>query len=409
MPSSRALALTCLRRWRVGTDFADRIVAEAFAASPLSVSDRGFALELFYGALRNLTLLDFWIGQLRSAPVDATPRDILRLGLYQILLLDTAAHAAVFETVELAAPRARSLVNAILRRALREKASLTSLVSKQPLVTRFSHPQFLIEKWTQQFGVGATEELCGWNNQPAPNYARINPLKISVVDFAKKYPTSVPLPERPEFVALPEPAAALASGDCYMQDPSTLLACELLQPSPNEKVLDACAAPGGKTACLAALMVNTGTLIATDRDEARLERLRSNLVRLGVANVSIVRCDWLESSGGLAKQSFDKILLDAPCSNTGVMRRRVDVRWRLRPEDFRRMPAQQLAILRKVASLLKPGGSVVYSTCSLEPEENEAVVDEFLREHPSFRLTTSRKSLPFRDGFDGAFATRLKL
>ncbi|MGH8164771.1 MAG: hypothetical protein ACREP1_10600, partial [Rhodanobacteraceae bacterium] len=123
---------------------------------------------------------------------------------------------------------------------------------------------------------------------------------------------------------------------------------------------------------------------------------------------SMVRCDWLESTGDLPRQSFDKILVDAPCSNTGVMRRRVDVRWRLRPEDYRRMPAQQLAILRNVAPLLKTGGSLVYSTCSLEPEENEAVVDDFLREHPRFRLTASQKSLPFRDGFDGAFAARLQ-
>ena len=409
MPSSRALALTCLRRWRSGSEFADRIVAERFADSRLSAPDRAFALELFYGALRNLTLLDFWIGQLRSAPVDATARDVLRLGLYQILLLDTAAHAAVFETVELAAQRARSLVNAILRRALREKTNLTRLANEQPLSVRFSHPQFLIEKWTQQFGLSETEQLCHWDNQPAPNYARINPLKIVVTDFAQKYPTRVPLSERSDFVVLSEPGAALASGDCYMQDPSTILACELLQPSPSERVLDACAAPGGKSACLAALMANTGTLITTDRDEARLERLRGNLARLGVVNASIVRCDWLDSNGELAGQSFDKILVDAPCSNTGVMRRRVDVRWRLRPEDFRRVSAQQLGILRNVAPLLKPGGSFVYSTCSLEPEENEAVLAEFLREHPAFRLTSVESKSAFRDGFDGAFAARLEL
>ncbi|HEY2801059.1 MAG TPA: 16S rRNA (cytosine(967)-C(5))-methyltransferase RsmB [Chthoniobacterales bacterium] len=407
--SPRALALACLRHWRSGSVFADRIVAKKFALSTLSAPDRAFAVELFYGVLRNLTLLDFWIGRLRSASVDATARDILRLGLYQVFLLATAAHAAVFETVELTAPRRRSLINAILRRALREKANLTRLASEQPIATRFSHPQFLVEKWRQQFGAEVTEELCRWNNQPAPNYARINPLKIGVPDFAQKYPASIPLSEHPQFVSLPEPAEALASGDCYMQDPSTLLACKLLQPLPNEKVLDACAAPGGKTACLAALMANSGALIATDRDEARLERLRSNLIRLGVANESIVRCDWLESPGELAKSKFDKILVDAPCSNTGVMRRRVDVRWRLSPEDFLRMPAQQLAILRSVAPLLKPGGSLVYSTCSLEPEENETVVAEFLREHSSFRLTTSQKSLPFHEGYDGAFAARLEL
>jgi 16S rRNA (cytosine967-C5)-methyltransferase len=410
--SARALALAALRRWRAGTEFADQIVADQFAHSALGSPDRAFALELFYGVLRNLTLLDFWIGQLRSAPVTANSRDLLRLGLYQVLLIETAAHAAVFETVELAPARARALVNAILRRALREKAGLTKFAEAQPLALRWSEPEFLIEKWTTQFGAEATLDLCRWNNQPAPIYARINPLNISAADFARKYPESVALPDRPQFVKLPGPVAAATQGDCYIQDPSTALACELLAPAPNETVLDACAAPGGKSACLAAMMKNAGTLVAADRDATRLERLRANLVRLGVNNALIVQCDWREPgsirAAAFQAQSFHKILLDAPCSNTGVMRRRVDVRWRLRAEDFARMPGQQLAILQNVVPLLKRGGSLVYSTCSLEPEENEAVVAAFLGGNPEFRLTTSERSLPFREGFDGAFAARLE-
>ncbi len=406
--SGRALALTALRRWRRGAEFADRIVADTFARSGLSPADRAFALELFYGALRNLTLLDFWIGQLRAAPVDPASRDILRLGLYQILLIETAAHAAVFETVELAPPRARSLVNAILRRALREKTSLTTAAGAQPLALRWSEPGFLIEKWGARFGAEAALELCRWNNEPALIYARINPLKIGPTDFAGKYPESAFLPHDSRFVRLPDPARALAAGDCYIQDPSTALACELLAPAPGETVLDACAAPGGKSAYLAGLMQNTGTLVAADRDATRLERLRANLVRLGVTNATIEKRDWLDAT--LEEPPvFDKILVDAPCSNTGVMRRRVDVRWRLRPEDFTKMQALQLAILRRVGPLLRPGGSLVYSTCSLETEENEAVVENFLRENPAFRLTKSETSLPFRDGFDGAFAARLEL
>lgn len=410
--SSRRLALAALRRWRTGREFSDQVVRDLFSRSGLSGADRAFALELFYGALRNLTLLDFWIGQLRAAPVDAQSRDILRLGLYQILLIETAAHAAVFETVELAAPRARGLINALLRRALREKNRLTTLADEQPLATRFSHPQFLIAKWTSQLGAEATRALCRWNNLPAPVYARINPLKISAAAFLEKYPGAALLPGRANFAALSDPAAALRSGDCYIQDPSTALACELLAPSPNETVLDACAAPGGKSSYLAAMMQNSGTLVAADRDDARLERLGSNLTRLGVTNATIVRCDWREPESIRAAQfqaqTFHQILLDVPCSNTGVMRRRVDLRGRLRPDAFAIMPAQQLAILQNVAPLLKPGGSFVYSTCSLEPEENEEAVAKFLQTHPEFRLTTSERSLPFRDGFDGAFAARLE-
>ncbi len=411
--SARTLALAALKRWREGTEFADKIVSETFSKSALGASDRAFALELFYGALRNLTLLDFWIAQLRPAPVDSNSRDILRLGLYQILLIETAAHAAVFETVELAPPRARGLINALLRRALREKDGLTTLAGDLPLPVQFSEPEFLVEKWTQQFGTESAVALCRWNNQPAAVHARINPLKNSAAAFMQKYPGSVSLGERANFVDLPEPAAALAKGDCYIQDPSTALACELLQPSPGETVLDACAAPGGKSAYLAGMMANRGTLIAADRDQARLDRLRGNLVRLGVANATIVWCNWLEPesirAAAFQPQSCHKILLDAPCSNTGVMRRRVDVRWRLRPKEFARMHAQQLAILENVAPLLKPGGSLVYSTCSLEPEENDEVVAAFVREHAAFCLTKREQNLPFRDGIDGAFAARLEL
>ncbi len=411
--SARSLALAALRHWREGRDFADKIVAELFGRSTLGSADRAFALELFYGALRNLSLLDFWIAQLRPASVDLNSRDLLRLGLYQVLLLEAAAHAAVYETVELAPPRARGLVNALLRRALRERESLTSAAAQQPLAVRYSEPEFLVAKWTRQFGAETVAELCRWNNQAAIVHARINSLNISAADFARKYPESVSLGPRAGFVALPHPAAALANGDCYIQDPSTTLAAELLAPTPNETVLDACAAPGGKSAQLAGLMKNSGTLISADRDEARLDRLRENLNRLGVANVAIVRCNWLDPdsirAAAFQAQTFHKILVDAPCSNTGVMRRRVDVRWRLRPDDFSRMQSQQLTILRNVATLLKPGGSLVYSTCSLEPEENETVVARFLEEQLAFRLTSSEQSVPWRDGCDGAFAARLEL
>ncbi|MGI8431657.1 MAG: 16S rRNA (cytosine(967)-C(5))-methyltransferase RsmB [Chthoniobacterales bacterium] len=406
MPTSRFLALDALRRWRAGTKFADQIVADLFRASGLSAPDRAFALELFYGALRNLTLLDFWIAQLRPNPVDDNSRDLLRLGLYQILLLETAAHAAVFETVELAPKRARGLINALLRRALRERESLTSRAAAEPLAVRCSEPAFLVAKWTRQFGEEAAAKLCRWNNQPAPVYTRVNPVRLTADEFLAKYPEAKPLADHPQFVTLPDPARALANGDCYIQDPSTVLAGELLEPLPGESVLDACAAPGGKAAHLAGLLQKTGTLVVADRDEPRLDRLRDNLVRLGAGKITIVRCDWLDPdsirAASFQPESFHKILVDAPCSNTGVMRRRVDVRWRLRPEDFPKMQAQQLTILRHVAPLLKPGGSLVYSTCSLEPEENEEVVAAFLRERPAFRLTKSANKLPLRDHFEGA-------
>jgi 16S rRNA (cytosine967-C5)-methyltransferase len=410
--SGRWLALETLERWRSGTEFADKIVAQTFARSSLGSSDRAFALELFYGVLRNLTLLDFWIARLRSEPVDPEARDVLRIGLYQVLLIETAAHAAVFETVELARSGARSLINAILRRALRERDALTNAAGDQPLPIRFSIPEFLIEKWSGQFETADVLKLCQWNNRPARVYARINELKTTVAEFLRHHPGSVLLPGSAHFVEWRHPGAALEDGDCYIQDPSTAIGCELLRPAPGETVLDACAAPGGKAAYLAQMMKNDGVLVAADRDAARLNRLHENLVRLGVSNTRVLRSDWADEdsprAAELQNQSFDKILVDAPCSNTGVLRRRVDLRWRLRPDDFSRMPRQQLAILRTVAPLLKPGGSLVYSTCSLERDENDQVVEAFLREYPGFYLTNQKKSLPFRDAIDGAFAARLE-
>jgi 16S rRNA (cytosine967-C5)-methyltransferase len=211
--SGRRLALEALERWRGGAEFADKIVAQTFARSSLGSSDRAFALELFYGVLRNLTLLDFWIARLRSEPVDPEVRDILRLGLYQVLLIETAAHAAVFETVELARSGVRSLINAILRRALREEDALTNAAGNQPLPIRFSTPEFLIEKWSRQFDTADVLKLCQWNNRPPPVYGRINELKTTVTEFLLRHPGSVLLPGSAHFVEWRHPGGALEDGD----------------------------------------------------------------------------------------------------------------------------------------------------------------------------------------------------
>jgi 16S rRNA (cytosine967-C5)-methyltransferase len=411
MESSRRIALRALVRWRNEREFADQIINQLLGKTSLSVANRGFTLELFYGVLRNLTLLDFWIEQLRSSTLDPTSRDLLRLGLYQLFFLKTPPHAAVFETVAIAPPRARKLINAILRRAQREQASLTTAAEAASVPIRFSTPEFLAEKWTRQFSAEATLELCHWNSRPAPIYARINQLRTTAAEFLRRYPGSFLVPGKTNFVGLTNATEVAEEGDGYIQDPSTAIACEVLQPRPGESVLDACAAPGGKTAYLAEMMSNTGSLVAVDADAGRIRRLSENLSRLRVTNTRAVQCNWLDQASidvaQFRERSFDRILVDAPCTNTGVMRRRVDVRWRLRRTDFERMPRLQFAILRAVAPLLKPGGSLVYSTCSLEPEENRNVVASFLQACPDFRLTNQAESLPFRDHFDGAFAAGL--
>ena len=409
--SARQIALTALRLWRKEKHFADFIISGLLTKTQLNASDRGFALELFYGVLRNLTLLDFWIGCLRGSGIDRDLRDIVRFGLYQLLCLRTPEHAAVHETVELAAKKQRNVVNAILRTATRQRSELLARAAAQPLFVRTSHPQFLVERWQRHFGDEHAEELCKWNNLPAPVYARINLLKIDRTKFLHTYPESRPLRDRSMFVQFNSlPSSALERGHCYIQDPSTAVACELLDPKPAERILDATAAPGGKTGYIAQLMENLGIIVVCDRDPQRTDTLKENMARLGVGIAQILQHDWTGKRVPPEITSvapFDRILIDAPCSNTGVMRRRVDVKWRLRATDFLRMQQRQIEIVRALVRLLKPNGLLVYSTCSLEPEENEEVVRRILESSPDLRLAEEERSLPFQDRFDGAFAAKL--
>ena len=197
--------------------------------------------------------------------------------------------------------------------------------------------------------------------------------------------------------------ASFQQGFFYIQDPSTLLAVRELNPQPGETILDLCAAPGGKLTYIAQLMRNNGRLIAHDTSPERLKMIEENCARLGVTIAQAI----LPSSLDPRPSTFDRVLLDAPCSNTGVMRRRVDLRWRIRPEEIERLRATQLDLLRQAAAHLKPGGTLVYSTCSLEPEENESVVREFLSGEPALRLDGQRELVPFVDATDGAYVARL--
>jgi 16S rRNA (cytosine967-C5)-methyltransferase len=409
--SARQIALAALHEWRTQARFADSIISRLLSKAELTASNRAFALEIFYGVLRNLTLLDFWVGCLRPSRLDLDLRDILRIGFYQLFFLKTPQHAAVYETVQLAPKKRRAVINGMLRTAIRQQDEMLTRAEAQPLFVRASHPQFLVTRWQRHFGAKAAETLCEWNNEPPSVYGRINRLKIDCEKFLRTYPESRALANNPDFVRFHAfPANALSLGHCYIQDPSTVIACQLLDPKPGEQILDACAAPGGKTGYIAELMKNRGVIVACERDRDRLQILEDNIARLGAGIVRSFRHDWTD--GHIPKEiasmaPFDRMLVDAPCSNSGVMRRRVDVRWRVRPKDLTRMPHQQFEIAQAAISLLKPGGVVVYSTCSLEPEENEQVVESLLSAFPRIQLARKVSSLPFRDYFDGAFAARL--
>jgi 16S rRNA (cytosine967-C5)-methyltransferase len=406
MPSPRQICIQTLLEWEKGKHFSDEILHNTLDRQRLTPLDRAFLMETFFGVLRNLSRLDFLIGRLREGRIDPETRAVLRLGLYQIFHMRTAAHAAVNETVNLAG-RARGLVNAILRRALREKAELEEALAHAAPDVATSHPDFLLARWNAHFGEEATRQLCAWDNQPADVHVRANGLRVTVGELLRSVPDAEPSPAHPQAIKVRQlPFSWIAHGLCYVQDPSTLIACDLLAPQPGDFVLDACAAPGGKTSYLAQLMHNQGRIIACDLYESRVARLRENLARLGVSIAQSLVHDCMQAGPPLRPDSFDRILVDAPCSNTGVIRRRVDVRWRLTEEDFLRMPAQQTALLKRTATLLKPGGTLVYSTCSLEPEENDQLVEQALAAIPSLRFIESRRSLPFADHIDGAFAAK---
>lgn len=408
MANARQTAFEVLQRWEESSTYAEELIAQEVEGRRLSTADRGFANALVLGVLRNLTLLDYWIDALRGkGKLNADVRNALRLGLFQVLCMRVPDHAAVNESVQLVRKHARPVVNAILRRATRESDPLRAEIDSLPPEVRFSIPDFLLAKWEAQFGSAATEALCEWSNRPAEIIIRANQLNSDALPTIAASPEAEPIPDAPNFFCVKQiPIDWIERGLAYVQDPATAIAPTLLAPAPGQRILDACAAPGGKTALLAELMANKGCIVATDRSERRCKTLRHNLDRLGVSIAEIAVVDW--GAGDPDLEPFDAILLDVPCSNTGVLRRRVDVRWRLYQNFTGHIRAQQLAILEATSPLVKPGGSIVYSTCSIEPEENSELVAAFLSDHPEFRLEASMDSLPYRDQQDGAYAARLR-
>lgn len=391
----------------------------------LSDADRRLAHELIFGVVRWSAALDWLIDRrTQGRPQKPALQQLLRTGLYQLFWLDRIpAHAAVNETVQLARDLGfesqSGFVNAVLRGCLREQESLRkellALRESNPAIG-WSHPAWLIDRWQGRWGREDTLRLLALNNTPPVIFARRNTLRtdaISLTDrWRKEYVDFEPVhrdwfPDGIFFELKGHPSLAtlgsFMDGGFYVQDPSTLLAVEQLDPQPGDVVLDFCSAPGGKTTWIAALMKNQGRLVAHDNSPNRLRWVLENCRRLGVTCVETTATD----AGLVADPStFDRILVDAPCSNTGVLRRRIELRWRIRLEEIHRLATEQLRLLTLAAPLLKPGGTLVYSTCSLEPEENSQVAREFSAKHPAYQLASERELLPYRDGADGVYVAR---
>jgi len=406
--------------------FVEKHLDRALERARLYPEDRGLCQELVYGCVRWQGTLDWLINrQTQGREQKPFVQILLRLGLYQIFWLDRIPpHAAVHATVE----TAKSLryadhagfINAVLRTALRDdnliRKALAELKATNP-AAGYSHPEWLVSRWQERYGAEQTLKLLEWNNSPAKVFARANSLKVEpgkLLEFWRSDSVSYNFVFKDwleenlvfEFKSHPpiEQMRSFKNGFFYVQDPSTLFAVDLLAPKPGERVLDLCAAPGGKTTYMAQRMKNEGKLVASDSSTDRLELLKENCDRLGVTCVDIHPSSTLNPQ---IMQPFDRVLVDAPCSNTGVLRRRVDLRWRAKPEELERLRTEQLELLGQAAAFVKPGGVLVYSTCSLEPEENAGVVEEFLKANGDFTLDESGEVIPMRDGFDGAFAARL--
>jgi 16S rRNA (cytosine967-C5)-methyltransferase len=401
--NAREVALDLLEQWPRSRRLADELLAEVTLSGP----DRALVTELFYGCLRQKLALEFLV----SKSVRKMPRgvvvNILKLGLYQLFFLKTAPHAAVNETVALAKQRASAaeakFVNAVLRTAYRNNATYVALLRScreaEPWVF-WSHPKWLWERWTKQWGREMTEKLCEWNNQPPLVYVRGSQPWPGVLEPTSFHPLCYRVLNAPKFFANP--------GAYYVQDPSTLIAVDLLEPQPGETVLDLCAAPGGKTTYIAERMENRGRIVAMDVSASRLRRVGENCRRLGVTIVATLACAGTKPEQCLRGEMFDRVLVDAPCSNTGVMRRRPDLRWRLEEAEILRLAAVQEKLLAAGARMTRRSGVLVYSTCSLEEEENERVAERFRDSHPEFALDATRSTFPPRDGQDATFVARFR-
>ncbi|MBC8245551.1 MAG: 16S rRNA (cytosine(967)-C(5))-methyltransferase RsmB [Verrucomicrobia bacterium] len=401
----------------------EHILARRLRAAALSSADTGLCRELVSGCVRWRRLLD-WLIERATEGREQKPavREILRLGLYQVFFLNRIPeHAIVNESVRLAkAERClgqAGFINAMMRRFLREREQITrdiaGLQEDRPALGQ-SHPDWLFEQWESRWGREKTIRLMEWNNQPAPTCARVNLLVTDPGRLAKRWePEGVEATPIDCDWAKPDslfrlrqhpPLESLGSfrdGLFYVQDPSTLLAVALLDPRPSQAVLDLCAAPGGKTCHIAGRMNNTGQLHALDISESRLKLLRENCGRMRVT------CATLGQADAAATGEYDRILVDVPCSNTGVMRRRLDLRWRFSPSEAKRLADEQFKLLGQAAERAKPDGQLVYSTCSIEPEENEQLVARFLEANLEWQLAAERSLHPVDDHTDGAYAARL--
>jgi 16S rRNA (cytosine967-C5)-methyltransferase len=422
MPTAaRRCAYAVVRRVFEQGAYADRAFRAEADRLGLDSRDRAFAMRLAYGTVQRRGTLDHVIEALSDRSpgrIDPPLLAALRLGLHQLVFMDGVPdHAAVAESVELAkaaGSRGHGFVNAVLRRAAREARGIVeSLGESSPAeaAIRHSHPVWVAEAWWERLGPEAALDLMRTDNEPAESAVRVNTLRTGreavLQELAGAGIAARPVPSLPEAIVLEAPydlhgSEAFRRGDVMPQSRASMLVARTVDPRPGERILDLCAAPGAKTTHLAALMGDEGEVVAVEQDPRRAEELRANAARLGVRSVRVVTGDASRAEHGSA---YDHVLVDPPCSDLGTLQSRPDVRWRKSPEQVEGLSRLQRRILAAGAAAVRPGGRLVYSTCTISTPENERQIAEFLARHPGFRADDDRfvQTLPHRDHTDGFF------
>jgi 16S rRNA (cytosine967-C5)-methyltransferase len=437
MPSpARRCAYAVIRRVFEDGAWADRALRGEAERLALDARDLALATRLAYGAVQRRATLDHVAETLAGRPLERLEAAVvaaLRLGIFQLAYLDRVpAHAAVGESVELAKADSRGgagLVNAVLRRAAREARPLIAALPEdtpQTAALRHSHPEWIAALWWEALGPDAARALMAADNEPAEAALRANTLRTTPAALAERLGVaSHPAPDIPEGLVLDAPydahgAAEWREGRFMPQSRAAMAVARVLAPRAGERVLDLCAAPGGKTTHLAALMEDRGEVVAVERHAGRAAALEHTAQRMGA---SCVRVRVADAAQPQEPGAYDRVLVDPPCSDLGTLASRPDARWRKTAEQPGRLARTQGAILRAGAAALAPAGTLVYSTCTISPAENEGVISDFLADRPEFEADDLRQeafvwqhpsvpsylqTLPHRDGTEGFFIARLR-
>lgn len=399
--SVREAALDILEIVEKNGAYSNLILNTTIEKNEFSHVDANLLTELCYGTLQRKITLDYFIESFinKQKRIDLWVRQLLRLSVYQMVYLDKIPdHAIINEAVEIAKKRGNKgisgFVNGVLRTIQRQGVPSTSLIkdSVEKLSIETSHPTWLVRRWINQFGYEKTRAMCEENLQTAKQTARINLGRIDLNNILQRLESEGFLVEKSPYVPVAIKAKkgnlvkskAFQEGYITIQDESSMLVAYVIDPKEGEKILDTCAAPGGKTTHMAERMNNKGEIIALDLHNHKVKLINENATRLGLSNIRARQLDSRTVADNFEMESFDRILIDAPCSGFGVLKRKPDIKYTKTEKDIKNLTRIQEELLNNAASLLKSGGTLVYSTCTVDKEENQQLIRKFLKEHPEF-------------------------